>query len=601
MMSSEDSATLSPHFQQLVGALVALVGHQPSVLGTILTLESSQERWSFLEWQGAGRFSPQAIRYQTLFGESNLQHCPDGIVESLTVEQSQRFGGLVGGVAIVPLLDMQGYAVGELMVLLQRPDGFTPTLRQAMLQLTLQIHALTQLRQQAMTRQLESVANSNSIAQFDPLTLLPNRAHFSKKVEHEIQEREQSSLRRQGKESPLLALLFVDLDRFKRINDTLGHAIGDQLLKEVASRFATCMEPGDVLARLGGDEFTALLPQPRNQKHAQMTAQMLINSLRRPILIGKEELSVGASIGISFYPQDGRDASTLLQHADIAMYQAKKHSGLALYAPSMSAGGYKRLIEEGELRHAIEEGLLSVSYQPQVDPSTGEWRTLEALARWRHPKRGMVPPAHFVPLAEQTDLIGALGEFILRRACADMAAWRAYYGIDLTISVNFSARQFSGTDMVSQITRILGETNLPCHALEMEMTESTLASSLDNLPTAMRRLRELGVRIAVDDFGTGYSSLAYLRRFPVDAIKVDQSFVSGAGKNTTDNALVRAAVEMAHALNLQAIAEGVENESQNRFLQEIGCDLLQGYYFSQPLTAEQVELHLSQRQQQQAA
>ncbi len=442
-------------------------------------------------------------------------------------------------------------------------------------------------------------------ARHDILTGLPNRALFVERVDEALRAarlREdkgasppsQPAISLSGNPAPVpkkrrsrsqrgCAVLFVDLDRFKRINDTLGHAAGDTLLREVASRFSGCLRPEDTLARMGGDEFTVLLPDIPGPSYAASVSQMLLRTLRRPVVLGKEELQVGASIGIALSPRDGVDAQTLLKHADIAMYEAKASGGYQSYSRKMNSSGYQQLIEEGELRRAIERGELSVAYQPQMDMATGHIQGVEALARWRHPERGMVPPSHFIAIAEQADLIVLLGEFILRQACRDCAGWRAEGHTDVRVAVNLSARQLAQPRLLETIQEILRESDLPGEALDIELTETALCANGDATPQTLQALRALGVRVFVDDFGTGYSSLAYLRRFAVDMLKVDRSFVAGLGKNTPDDALVRALIEMAHALDLKVVAEGVETEGQLAKLRALNCDIVQGYLLSRPI------------------
>jgi diguanylate cyclase (GGDEF)-like protein len=496
--------------------------------------------------------------------------------------------------AAVPLLADSGQAVGALCVL----DEAARLLDDA------QVDALRMLGQQTMTlleqrrairemtlavsHRSDSEEQARWQARHDMLTGLPNRTLFLERVEQALaraQVRQETAGAKTAKEGTM-AVLFVDLDRFKRINDTLGHAAGDVLLREVAARFSGCLRPEDTLARLGGDEFTVLLPDVPTPGYAASVSQMMLRTLRRPVLLGTQELHVGASIGVSMYPRDGQDAQTLLKHADIAMYQAKAKGGYQSYSPRMNADSYQRLIEEGELRRAIEREELTLCYQPQVDLATGEVRAVEALARWRHPDRGPVPPAHFIQIAEQADLIVPLGELILRGACRDAAALRAEGWRDLRVAVNVSARQLTQPRLLESIRSTLTHTGLSGDVLDLELTETALAGGGDTTPQTLQELRAMGIRLSVDDFGTGYSSLAYLRRFAVDMLKIDRAFVAGLGKDTPDEALVRASVEMGHALGLKVIAEGVETEEQLEALRRLGCDLVQGYLYSRPVTLE---------------
>lgn len=507
----------------------------------------------------------------------------------------------------VPLRGADGEPLGILSVLDAIPrlleDGQADALR------ALARQAITLLDLEQRVRELVDLTDSRIRAEesarwqarHDLLTGLPNRAMFLEQADAELarasrraglareSQCEGETVARSRRKSAQIGVLFLDLDRFKRINDTLGHAAGDMVLREVSARFSGCLRPEDTLARFAGDEFTVLLPDIPGATYASSVAQMLVRTLRRPILLGSQELHVGASIGIAMYPRDGRDAQTLIKHADIAMYEAKARGGFQAYSRRMNADNYQRLLEESELRHAIEKEELSLSYQPQVDLETGEIVGVEALARWRHPERGMVPPAHFIEVAEQADLIVPLGEWVLRRACRDAAEWRREGNPDLRVAVNLSARQLSHPNLAAAVAAALEESGLTGEALDLELTETALCSTGDGTPETLQRLREMGIRLFVDDFGTGYSSLAYLRRFRVDALKVDHSFVAGLGRDATDEALVRAVIEMAHALELQVIAEGVENETQADQLLEMGCDMVQGYLFSRPVPLESLK------------
>jgi diguanylate cyclase (GGDEF)-like protein len=501
----------------------------------------------------------------------------------------------------VPLVTVDGSAIGVLAVIDDNPRFLDDRQVNALRIMAKQAMALLELNRRINELTEASVSRSSAEesarwqARHDILTGLPNRALFLERVEQTLMvARMRDGLekmdargmagRKKRTGGPGVSVLFVDLDRFKRINDTLGHAAGDTLLREVAARFTGCLRPEDTLARLGGDEFTVLLPEVPTANYAPNVAQMLIRTLHRPILIGTQEFHVGASIGIATYPRDGMDAATLLKHSDIAMYKAKEEGGYQAYSHRMNADGYQRLIEEGDLRRAVEKGDLSLCYQPQIDMESGRIVGVEALARWRHPDRGMIPPAHFIALAEQADLIIPLGDFVLRRACRDAARWRAAGFPDLRVAVNLSARQISQPSLLEVVAKHLAEHELKGNALELELTETALIANGDATPQTLRDLRNMGVRLSVDDFGTGYSSLAYLRRFRVDALKVDHAFVAGLGKDKTDEALVRALIEMAHALELEVVAEGVETQEQCDRLKMLGCNLVQGYLFSRPLT-----------------
>jgi diguanylate cyclase (GGDEF)-like protein/PAS domain S-box-containing protein len=439
----------------------------------------------------------------------------------------------------------------------------------------------------------------------DPLTGLPNRARFGEELDAAI-----------ARNQPL-ALLFLDLDLFKHVNDSLGHAAGDRLLQEVAGRFMRCVaavgSPQDVLARMGGDEFTLLILPEGGRSAAEAAAAAaadLLAALEAPITIEGQELHIAASVGISRFPEDGADAETLLKHADLAMYQAKSEGRgrWQLFTPAMTEAANERLALENSLRGAIErpggrQGEMTLFYQPQVSLATGEILGVEALVRWRHPEWGMVSPARFIPLAEETGLIVPLGEWVLRQACRQAGAW-AREGRPLRVSVNLSARQLGERGLVASVQAALDAAGLDPRRLDLELTESALIQNVhaqgDAAAVRLAELRALGVRLSVDDFGTGYSSLSYLRRFPLDILKVDRSFVRGlAGPDAApdedahqDEAVVRAVIDMAHALSLEVIAEGVEREGQRRTLARLGCDQMQGFLFSPPIPPERLEAFL---------
>ncbi|MBC8101085.1 MAG: EAL domain-containing protein [Cytophagales bacterium] len=566
-------------------------------------VDESRE-WVKAAWGWRGETIPRDRSFSALAIDAGAPFflIPDAQQDDFRTEFPQvRHDPQAAFYAAVLLVAPTGEALGTLSVFDDRPRLLDDA-QVAMLQaLGRQVMSLLDLRREVrnLTTALSARVRAEQSAQWqaghDSLTGLPNRALFLQRVEDALARTGGTGDARSS--NPLtgragfpakknLAVLFVDLDRFKRINDTLGHSAGDSLLREVAARFSGCLCPEDTLARLGGDEFTVLLTNVPNASYAAGVCQMLLRTLRRPIILCNQELYVGASIGISTFPQDGEDAQTLLKHADIAMYQAKERGGYQVYSRLMNADGYQRLIEEGELRQAIEQDELSLLYQPLVNAVTGAVQGAEALARWKHPQRGQVPPAHFIALAGQADLIVPLGEWVFRRACADASFWRRNGHPGLRVSVNLSARQLSQPRLAEFLEALLIQEGIPGSALELELTETALFGSGDATPATLQHLRSLGIRVSVDDFGTGYSSLAYLRRFAVDAIKIDRAFVAGLGQNRTDEAIVRALIEMAHALRIQVIAEGVETAEQRDRLLVLGCDTMQGYLFSRPVTAE---------------
>lgn len=492
----------------------------------------------------------------------------------------------------IPLISESGHPVGGLCVLDDKPRAFNEQQVNGLRMLARQAMALMEQRRHILlltgevTLRSDAEERSYWQARRDVLTGLPNRTLFAERVEDALQKARDTRATSGDKAHGGVAMLFVDLDRFKRINDTLGHAAGDIMLREVAARFTGALRPEDTLARIGGDEFTVLLPDLPTANYAAIVSQMLQRTLVRPISIQNQEFTVGASIGIAVSPRDGDDAATLLKHADIAMYQAKAKGGYQSYEPQMNADNYQRLIEESELRRAIERDELSLHYQPLIEMATGRVVAVEALCRWRHPERGPVPPAHFIQVAEQADLIVELGEWVLRRACMDAVTWQKEGHTDLRVSVNLSARHIVHGTVLQTVNDLLDEFNLTGDVFDIEITETALCTTGDTTPQTLQGLRNLGVRLSVDDFGTGYSSLAYLRRFPVDILKIDRAFIAGLTKDTPDEALVRASIEMAHALDLLVVAEGVETTEQRDCLRALGCDIAQGFLFSRPVAPE---------------
>jgi diguanylate cyclase (GGDEF)-like protein/PAS domain S-box-containing protein len=449
--------------------------------------------------------------------------------------------------------------------------------------ITYVLRDLTERKQ--FERQLVHLANH------DPLTNLPNRKFF--------RERLGISLDEAALNGEQLAVLFLDLDRFKLINDTFGHALGDKLLLMVAERLAGCFRKGDILARLGGDEFVVLLQGLSGTQDAALVAQKIMDAFARAFQLDAHEVFVSASIGIAFYPSDAIDAGNLIRCADNAMYQAKEQGlGYQFYRPDLENLSSERLTLENSLRRALERDELRLYYQPKVDLASGAVIGLEALLRWAHPVRGMIPPDQFIPLAEETGLIIPIGEWVLRTACLQIKAWQAEGMPFLPVAVNLSARQFrqfsaSGEatgihNLVETIERVLEETGVDPSCLELEITESILMQNLSTAAVTLQALSAKGIRIFIDDFGTGYSSLSYLKRLPIDTIKIDKSFVGDIMTDPDDAAIVTAIIAMAHSLRLKVVAEGVETQEQFNFLLERGCDAMQGYFFSKPLPAKEI-------------
>lgn len=414
----------------------------------------------------------------------------------------------------------------------------------------------------------------------DPLTDLPNRALFLDRLQHAIDRAD-----RTGNHN---AVLFMDIDGFKVINDSLGHELGDRLLVEVGRRALGCLRPGDTAARLGGDEFALLLENLPRVNDAVHIAERITRKYEEPFDLDGHEVAVSASIGVAFSSR-GDQPSELLRDADIAMYEAKRdNKPHEVFHANMHAQSLERLELENELRQSIEKNDFEVHYQPKVSLGSGRVSGMEALVRWAHPVRGLVTPADFIPIAEETGLIIPLGRMVLEESCRRASEWlRLHESSDgLTVSVNLSVRQFQHPELVSDVDRALRESGLEACNLELEVTESVMMEEGGEAENILRALKELGVGIAMDDFGKGYSSLNYLRNFPIDTLKIDRSFVSGFGKTLEDDAIVRLMVDLAHTLGLQVTAEGVETAEQLAQLEAAGCDSGQGYYFSKPLPGE---------------
>ncbi len=424
------------------------------------------------------------------------------------------------------------------------------------------------------------------LAFHDPLTGLPNRMLF--------RERLSALIARGPVDACCHAVLFLDLDRFKLVNDTLGHETGDLLLKAVAERIKGCVRACDLVARLGGDEFTLILERIAAPEVAAAVATKIVEVLSLPFVFLGQEVYVGASVGIALYPNDGHDIGTLLKHADMAMYRAKEDGNrFVFYKRAIGEGLSRRLALEGDLRRALAREEMRVFYQPQIDGRSGEVVGIEALLRWEHARLGIVKPARFIPLAEETGLIIPLAEWMLRTACAQNRTWQDQGLGQFPIAVNVSARQLVRNDLERQIEEILGTTGLAPRFLELELTEGAVMRQPEDMQLRLRRVKEMGCCIAIDDFGTGYSSLSYLKHFPFDRLKIDQTFVRHITSNPDDAAITRTIIAMGHVLRLRVVAEGVESEAQLRYLQRLGCDEAQGFYFAQPLPPERMTEMLS--------
>ena len=431
------------------------------------------------------------------------------------------------------------------------------------------------------------------LAYYDNLTRLPNRTFYKELLTR--------ALIYATRHKKTMAVLFVDLDSFKRVNDTLGHDAGDQLLQAVADRLLNATRKSDYVARsddedtintvsrLGGDEFIVLLNEIVHTYDATVVARRILADLSRPFTLSGHEVFVTASIGISLYPADGKDTETLLKNADIAMYSAKEHgkNNFQFYAETMNATAFERLTIENELHKALERGELVLYYQPKVDVPSRKIIGMEALLRWKHPVRGLVLPDEFLPLAEETGLIVQIGEWALRSACVQNKAWQTAGLPCIPISVNISRRQFDQQNLREVIMKALQDAGLAAHFLELEITESTIMPNPDKAASLLRALKAAGIKISIDSFGTGYSSLDQLRRMPLDFLKIDRSFIINISAKAEDADITRAIIALAHSLKLKVIAEGVETEEQFVFLRELGCNEARGYLFSKPVPAEE--------------
>ena len=443
-------------------------------------------------------------------------------------------------------------------------------------------HHAGQLEQEVSERK-QAEETVKQMAYYDALTGLPNRRLFN--------DRLRQALALAHRQKRQLAVLFLDLDRFKVINDTLGHAIGDQLLVAAAKRLkSSCRREGDTVARQGGDEFIINLSVLNDMKDAVRIAQKITDCFKKPFVIAGQELFVTTSIGISIFPHDGRTGDVLVKHADVAMYRAKEQgrNNFQLYTPEMNTKAFERLSLENSLRRALEREEFTLYYQPKVNIEYGQITCMEALARWQHPTMGLIEPARFIPLAEETGLIVPFGGWVLRTACRQNRIWQRAGYPPMQVAVNLSARQFQSGDLVETVEAALDESGLDPRWLVLEVTESIMMDNTDGSIGTLRKLEQMGIHISIDDFGTGYSSLHYLKKLPIHSLKIDRSFVSDITSNPDDEAIASAVIAMAKGLNLKVVAEGVETVEQLEVLRALDCQYMQGNLFSRPVPPDQL-------------
>ena len=483
------------------------------------------------------------------------------------------------GIALPILRD--GNVIGVVLFLSSEPGAFIPELVELLQRVAANVAFALENFDRA-DEQREAKARIEYLATHDGLTGLPNRLMFSQLLNISIK-----TTLRHGRQS---AVLFIDLDRFKIINDTLGHADGDTLLMEMAQRLKGCLRASDVVARLGGDEFVVLLNEIDEPHHAAEVAQKLLSVIVKPVLLRGQECRVTASIGIAICPIDGEDEQQLTKNADLAMYLAKEEgkNGFRFFSRQLKTQSVERLAMETSLRNAIDRQEFSLHYQPKRDLETGAITGVEALLRWRHPDLGLLPPAQFIPLAEETGLIVQIGRWVMKTACAQGVTWQAEGLPPLSIAVNLSPRQFLHEGLLDDLDDVLNETGLDPALLEIEITESMVMQNVDRAIDLLTMIKARGVRLAIDDFGTGYSSMSLIKRFPIDTLKIDRSFVRELPRDTEDKAIAEAIIGIGKALGLTIIAEGVETPEQERFLKDRACDQMQGYLLSKPVPADDI-------------
>lgn len=555
----------------------------PRKLRVLLIEDSENEALLLLSGLRRGGFEPQFQRVQTLAEMSAALQAQvwDIVISDYTLTH---FSGLDALSALkesgrdIPFILVSGILGEEVAVEAMKAGAHDYVLKSHLQRLVTAIER--ELREAERRRDSKRVEEElRYLANFDPLTDLPNRNLYYERLEHALQlaTRSQTSL----------ALILLDLNEFKEINDTMGHQTGDLLLKQLGPRIKAALRECDMVARLGGDEFAVLLPGA-NEEDATLAANKILRSLEAPFVIGDLTLDAQASLGLALYPQHGIDKDALMRRADIAMYLAKQSaSGYAIYSSERDSYSPERLTLMAELRRAIDNDQLFLAYQPKIDLGTGRAIGLEALARWRHHERGMIPPDQFIALAERTGLIKSVTFWALNAALAQGRAWREQ-GLAIPISVNLSARNLHDVNLPDQIAKLLKTHGAEPEQLELEITESTIMADPARAFNILTRINRMGVALFIDDFGTGYSSLGYLKKLPARAVKVDKSFVLNMTEDENDAMIVRSIIDLAHNLRLKVIAEGVENQEIWDRLATLGCDAAQGYYMSRPLPASEM-------------
>jgi diguanylate cyclase (GGDEF)-like protein len=523
--------------------------------------------------------SQERLPLIVLSGGTALSFLLSGIIWSLGISRSRA-------------LDLASGMTAELRKSHQEIKELNESLEQRVVERTQQLALANKDLETEIAERKRAEDGLNYLASHDPLTALPNRILFM--------DRLFQALQRVRWHRRMVAVLFLDLDNFKQVNDTLGHAVGDLLLKAVSKRFENCVREGDTVARLGGDEFTLILENIAQAEDVPRVTQKILEVFTEPFRIQGHELFITASIGISLYPNDGEDPETLVKYADTAMYLAKEQgrNNFQHFSPAMNTRGLERSALMNGLRKVLEREESLLHYQPQIDLQSGRIVGMEALVRWSHPNLGLIPPSKFIPLAEETGLIVPIGEWVLLTACMQNKIWQEAGMGPLRVAVNISARQFQQRNLLKMISSVLDKTGLPANCRELELTESVLMHKDQNTTKTLCELSEMGIQFSVDDFGTGYSSLTYLQRFPINALKVDRSFVQEITTDANDAKIVTAIITMAHSLDLRVIAEGVETVEQLDYLHLLKCDQAQGYFFSHPLPAKGATAHLMERNKQ---